>query len=90
MPYIPEKDREQFDNIISKFIFPITEGQLNYIITRLISNYVRANGLSYVSINDILGVLTATKEEFYRRIAVPYEHQKMIENGDVYDKEILL
>jgi len=89
MPYIPGKDRIQYDRIINKIPFPLTEGELNYIITRLISNYVKSSGLSYSSINEVLGVLTATKEEFYRRIAAPYEHDKMLLNGEVYDKEIL-
>jgi hypothetical protein len=41
-------------------------------------------GLSYQTINDIVGALEGAKLEFYRRVAVPYEDKKIIENGDVF------
>jgi hypothetical protein len=41
-------------------------------------------GLSYKSINDVIGVLECVKQEFYRRIAVPYEDKKIEQNGDIY------
>jgi hypothetical protein len=33
---------------------------------------------------DIAGALECCKLEFYRRVAVPYEDQKIKSNGDVY------
>jgi hypothetical protein len=59
-------------------------GELNYRLTRVIMRYKDEKGLSYRTINDIIGALEGAKLEFYRRVAVPYENAKMAENGDVY------
>jgi len=62
---------------------PKTPGELNYILTMIINNYWQTNG-GYRAINDIVGALEGAKLEFYRRVAAPYEDQKIKENGDVY------
>lgn len=81
MPYIPEMHREKFD-FLGRFD---NAGQLNYAITMLIGAYIRDfNGINYQTINDIVGALEGAKQEFYRRIVVPYEDAKIKENGDVY------
>lgn len=59
-------------------------GELNYGFSCLIDQYMAVKGLSYQTINDIVGALEGAKLEFYRRIAVPYEEKKLEENGDVY------
>ena len=59
-------------------------GELNYILTRIINLYVEHRGLSYQTINDIVGSLECAKLEFVRRVVNPYENAKMAENGDVY------
>jgi hypothetical protein len=38
---------------------------------------------SYVKIAMITGVLENIKQEFYRRVASPYEDKKILENGDI-------
>ena len=38
---------------------------------------------SYTKIAMITGVLENIKQEFYRRIAEPYENQKIVQNGDI-------
>lgn len=78
MPYIRQKDR-----LIAKQD-PVTSGELNFAISNLLSNYIKIQGLSYTAINDIIGALEGAKLEFYRRVAVPYEDEKIKENGDVY------
>jgi hypothetical protein len=62
---------------------PETAGEINYIITRLVSAYFKRYP-SYQSINDVLGALEGAKLEFYRRVVGPYEDRKLQENGDVY------
>jgi hypothetical protein len=57
---------------------------LNYLITSELDNYLMIHGHSYRTMNDILGALEGAKLEFYRRVVVPYEEEKRIENGDVY------
>ena len=80
MPYITKEDRY----IIDSFMTPETAGQLNYLITVLLSDYFKRRGGNYQSINDIVGALEGAKLEFYRRVAAPYEDKKIVENGDVY------
>jgi len=79
MPYIPPEDRE--DVLKHGATSP---GQLNFVITKFILGYLDKIGKNYETLNDILGVLEATKQEFYRRIVVPYEIDKIRTNGDVY------
>jgi len=59
-------------------------GELNFAITKLILDYVKFDGVSYKSINEVIGVLQCVQLEFYRRLAVPYEECKRVEHGDVY------
>jgi hypothetical protein len=80
MPYIKQEDRERLAN----GGVPQNPGELNYWITVLLKEYIRVRGLSYQTINDILGVLDGASKEFYQRVARPYEDKKIQENGDVY------
>jgi len=77
MPYIKQERR-------GKVIIPESPGELNFIITKLCVAYLNKNGLNYSTINDIIGACEGAKLEFYRRIAAPYENEKIKENGDVY------
>ena len=79
MPYIEQKDRLGVSVMI-----PETPGELNYLITTLIREYILQKGLSYGTLNEVVGVLECAKLELYRRVAAPYEDQKCDENGDVY------
>jgi len=80
MPYIKKKRREELDIRPD----PQNAGELNYIITTQLSNYIFINGESYQTFNDIIGALEGAKLEIYRRLIVPYEDRKAMENGDVY------
>ena len=59
-------------------------GDINYIVTRLLTHWIEARGVSYTVIADVVGVLETAKLELYRRVAGPYEDRKIEENGDVY------
>ncbi len=80
MPYIKQGRR---DVLLNHEEYPVTAGELNYVLTAAIHRYW-AFGRSYATINDIVGALEGAKLEFYRRIAAPYEDEKIKENGDVY------
>lgn len=81
MPYIQAEAREE----ILKFRCPVIPGELNYLFTETIRSYIEENGgVSYSVLNEVVGVLECCKLELYRRLAVPYEEKKIIENGDVY------
>jgi hypothetical protein len=81
MPYLEGSIKDALENSVISMSHP---GHLNYLITQLCQEYQELNGLSYQTINDIVGALTCAKEEYYRRVAVPYENQKIKSNGDVY------
>jgi len=82
MPYIPQKRRE--DILIDGTANG--PGELNFLITSLCVEYVVQWGLSYQTVNDIVGALEGAKLEFYARAARPYEDRKIKENGDVYSR----
>ena len=86
MPYITKGERLDYS---PKDIPADNPGQLNYQITELINLYLYnikdvQGQWRYQHLNDVLGALEGAKLEFYRRVAVPYEEIKMLENGDVY------
>lgn len=89
MPYIKQKDRERIVKANGRLINtdgPQNAGELNFAITFLCDRYIKNRGLSYQAINDCLGALEGAKVELYRRIAAPYEDQKIGQNGDVYNR----
>jgi hypothetical protein len=81
MPYIK---RERRDAIMSGDA-PRDAGELNFALTTVVDKYLQDRGdLRYAHINEAVGALECAKLELYRRVAVPYEEQKMKESGDVY------
>lgn len=82
MPYIPAGKRGLLEP--SSMMEAATPGDLNFQFTRLAIKYIEHLGQSYNTINDVLGALEGAKAEFYRRVAAPYEDQKINQNGDVY------
>jgi hypothetical protein len=97
MPYINESERKILDRsvddlattIISLTNLPeldntnlmVVLGDLNYCISRLIGQVM--GDTSYAKVAMITGVLENVKQEFYRRVAVPYEEEKIVQNGDI-------
>lgn len=79
MPYIPQADRKYF----AVTNFPTNPGQLNYVITKQLIQYILTKGESYQTYNDIVGVLECAKLELYRRRIAPYENKKIKLNGDL-------
>jgi len=81
MPYIDEVRRAKLLQFKDQ---PQNAGELNFLITNLISNYISFKGEKYQHYNDIMGALEGAKLELYRRKIAPYEDKKIKENGDVY------
>ena len=79
MPYIKQEDR------LGPTMIAETPGELNYLITTLVNEYIVQKGLKYATLNEVVGVLECAKLELYRRIAAPYEDCACEKNGDVYD-----
>lgn len=81
MPYIIPSRREA----LKIGAPPEGAGELNFQVSKLVVAFIKEHGMSYKTINDIVGALEGAKLEFYRRVAVPYENAKLASNGDVYD-----
>lgn len=84
MPYIKNEERllfnaelDQLSNLID------TPGELNYVITKLIHNRLLNLGLSYTSLNEVIGVLECAKASLVETVVIPYERKKLRENGSV-------
>ncbi len=87
MPYI--KDLNIRAMLANGETRPIDAGELNFAITHLCATYIDQKGKRYVNINEVIGALECAKLELYRRVAAPYEDEKIVENGDVYPHTIL-
>lgn len=85
MPYITQDRRKRFDyDILSLFKFIENEGDLNYCITKLCHLLIKRKwGLSYKTLNKVIGVLGCVKLELYRKVTAPYEDIKENENGPI-------
>lgn len=95
MPYIKQEKRDALEPAIDQLLLALRnlqlddpmdspEGNLNYVITRILDKMYNAN---YREVNNACGVLTACLMEYYRRVAAPLEDQKRFERGDVYDSQ---
>jgi hypothetical protein len=86
MPYIKKENRKDIEKTIPNYgRVPAHAGELNYLITYEIHNFIERLGLSYSTINTCIGVLECAKLELYRIIAAPYENKTRLENGAVSD-----
>ena len=75
-----EKSLSDLINLLKKQPVDSMDGELNYIITRILKEVYP---LRYFNINRAIGVLECCKLEYYRRVAAPYEDTKIEQNGDV-------
>lgn len=88
MPYIKPDNRQKYQEGIDSLLgaFNSTEevkmGDVNYVVSTLIWELFK-DKLSYSQGNNLMGALECIKQEFYRRMIVPYEDEKIKENGDI-------
>ena len=80
MPYLDKAVRASLED----GRLPMTGGELNYIISTVIDNFITRKGLSYATLNEALGALECSKLEVYRCIIGPYEDYKAKTNGGVF------
>lgn len=90
MPYIKKDQRYQLAADLDKLVSTMNnmgddarKGILNYVITKITLGVI-GKEMKYSKVNDVVGAMECCKIELYRRLAVPYEEKKAIENGDVY------
>lgn len=82
MPYIKEIERPEMDEIINLMVETGVEakGDLNYILFKFAKYHIKP---SYNNYKNFLGELNEACAEIRRKILVPYEEKKIIENGDI-------
>jgi len=86
MPYIEPARRKLLEPAIKRLIISLcdnraTEGDINYVITRILWTMYPAIG--YDIMNTGLGIIEAVKLEYSRRLLAPYEEKKRDINGDI-------
>ena len=89
MPYIQQEDRNRFAGALCALegevaATGLSNGDLNYLMTKLALLYLAKHGTSYNTLSDVVKAFECAKLEFYRRHVAPYEDRKIHENGDVY------
>jgi hypothetical protein len=105
MPSIKQESRDLLDQSIDELAQTITAlsikdgesetayaGLLNYTCTRLAMAIIdlRFGKIRYGTLATVTGVFKNIADEFYRRIAVPYEDKQIRKSGDVdlYEKYV--
>jgi hypothetical protein len=84
MPYIKQKDRPPLKTLAREAADKVEcAGDINYFMTEMIHAYIKRKGLKYANVNEVIGAIECMKLELYRKIAAPYEDEKIKENGDV-------
>lgn len=91
MPYIARDRREKLDPVIGLLQDELnfggfSEGELNYVLSRFVGHYFRKQR-RYYTIARVTGVLQNVAQEFYRRMAAPYEDEAIQKNGDIPEYE---
>jgi hypothetical protein len=87
MPYIKPEKRKKYTKVLNELVTILktanaeeVDGELNYVVTKVLKDVYP---LRYYHINKAMGVLECIKQEYYRRVAAPYEDTKIKESGDV-------
>ncbi len=86
MPYISKARRDAlFSDSLTDFNnTPSTKGELNYLITEIMIDYLNHHGLSYTNISNASDAARDAANEMDRRILSLYEDKMAKKNGDVY------
>lgn len=82
MPYIKQDDRLFFDRHLN-CIDTNNKGDLNYCVTQLALQHIKSHEKSYTNISEAISALVNAADEIKRRLLIPYENQKIEENGDL-------
>ena len=84
MPYIKQEERWDLNNQLLKLSMSIeTLGQFTYVIYVLSLKFLQHMGISYANYASILGALTCTLQELYRKEVSVYEDEKELQNGSI-------
>lgn len=84
MPYVTPVVRDRNEVGLAALHVPEHAGELNYVLTRIIVQYLACRPLEYRTLNEVMGVLACIQQELYRRVIAPYEDGKLEAHGDVF------
>ncbi len=92
MPYLQQGQRDEIDQVLQPLMLKLNQAIdnrkrgaiLNYIIHVLVKQgFGLDHSPNYSRIEQAIGSLECAKLELYRRIAAPYEDEKIESNGDI-------
>ena len=87
MPYINQGGRAKFEDLLETFdllsVGDMAAGELNYVISSIVHEWLIRHRVSYGTLNQAIGVLECAKLELYKQVVAPYEEKKKAENGPV-------
>lgn len=88
MPFIPKKDRWQYDESLEPLITTLAlrgwqMGHVTYAVYTIIVHWFYEK-TKFQTIGEIRGMLTSVLSEFDRRHASGYEDDKIKENSDIH------
>ncbi len=82
MPYIKPEDQR---TIAERPLLPEDPvGWLTFSLVSACLDWLDGDAVGYTELNAAIGALECAKLELYRRVAVPYEDEKAVINGDVF------
>jgi hypothetical protein len=97
IPYILEKARRPFDEILDQLPEQLTAGQLGYVLARAIDRYLVAKAkkdttgyLRYAYFGEVLGVMESLKLDLWDVCQRPYENDVRARGGAVWEAATLL
>jgi hypothetical protein len=86
MPYVNEEARLRLEPLAR--IRPLTPGELNYCITKLVLNFMASQTHNYAAYNAAVGAMENAKNEFQWRCLRHYEDEAMKKHGDVFPGDV--
>ena len=89
MPYIKPSDRKKYEAELDNLCYVLEDekyssGHVTYVLYKIMIKWW-LHKPCYNTIALIRGCLIGTKAEFDRRVAAPYEDDKIGDNGDVHE-----
>ena len=83
MPYIEPARQVALAPLITALSDKIaSREELSFVLTCLVLSEIR--GISYAEIASLVGDLECVKQEFIRRIVLPYQENRKRDHGDIF------
>ena len=83
MPYIQQKDRTKYDQILNQINLIETKGDLEYCLYKLMLKYMSTRERRYSQLHDCVYAAAHCSDEFRRRFLDKREDDAVMTNGDV-------